>query len=272
MPYCRRKRECLVLKRKNQSKMRSKILIVFFIVACSFHGWGQLNNVRLGDHVISVGYRGHFGGMEAYQSIAQFYNDNRPWLSNGLSENGYMHGIEVGLEYNAEKWGMSALKVYYNRKKNKAKGENNGNTYTRFINTSFLGIETVDFWYTPLNVRGVNFGFGVMPLGLGLFRVRTKLNDGDNEKIPLSDLEFNSPNLSFVRTSHMYVNIHADVTRVSPKTGQSFHLQFFYTIGPKQEYELFFLNKEINPTTYPSIRQRTLQKMNNFGMKLIFNF
>lgn len=252
--------------------MRLLIFVVFAILTCSFQSRSQLNNVRLGDNVLSVGYRSHFGGMEAYQSIARFYNDNRPWLSNELGKNGYMHGIELGLEYNAENWGLSALKVYYNRKKNKAKGENNGNTYTRLVNKSFLGIETVDFWYTPLHVKGVNFGFGIMPLGLGLFRVRTKLNDGNSVKIPLSDLESNFPNLSFIKTSHMYLNLHADITRVSPKTGQSFHLQFFYTVGPKQEYELFFLNKEINPTTYPTIRQRTLQKMNNFGMKLIFNF
>jgi hypothetical protein len=109
-----------------------------------------------------------------------------------------------------------------------------------------------------------------MPLATGTARFKTIYNDVKT-KIDLSDLERNGDEFIF-RTRHYYANVHLDVTRTTETKTQAFHLQLFYTLGPRREYDLFYLNQQINPITYNDLNKRTFLKMNNFGVKLMYNF
>lgn len=223
----------------------------------------------ISDIRVGFGYRSHFGGMQAYKDVKQFYNDNRDWLDKDLSEGGMMNGFEIGLEGNSEDFGFSFMHLYYVGSKSVAKGTNNGVDYRRMVRANMWGMETFDFHWSPIHIGQTNIGFGVMPLGLGILRVKTQLNDDDKVKPPLDFLETTS--LSFVKSLHMYAQFHLDVTRVDLETFGAVHIQLFYSVGPKQEYDLYYLNKEINPSTYPSILKRTYQKVNNFGLKILIN-
>ena len=68
----------------------------------------------------------------------------------------------------------------------------------------------------------------------------------------------------------MYLNLHFDVTKVT-ENDHSWQFQLFYSIGPKQEYELLYLNREINPNTFDQIGRRTVMKINNWGLKLMYS-
>lgn len=217
---------------------------------------------------VSIGYRSHFGGMESYKNVVNFYNDNRPWLDNKFSSTGYMHGIELGLGASTEDFGISVMRFYFNFAKTHSKGTFNNVSYKRTLRNRIFGLELFDFWITPIHLGDFNLGFGVMPIGLGIYRTKTWLKGEKTENIPLSDLE--KLNLEIVKSFHAYVSPHIDFSYVNSKD-KAINLQFFYTIGPKQEYELYYLNQELNPNTYTQINQRTLLKINNFGVKLMFN-
>lgn len=243
---------------------KSSLIAVFFLCITQISFSQGISDIRVG-----FGYRNHFGGMQAYKDVKQFYNDNRDWLDKGLSEGGLMNGFEIGLEGNSEDFGFSFMHFYYVGSKSKAKGTNGGVEYKRMVRANMWGLETIDFHWSPIHIGQTNIGFGVMPLGLGILRVKTQLNDEDKVKPALTYLE--EKGFNFVKSLHMYAQFHVDVTRVDIKTIGALHVQLFYSVGPKQEYDLYYLNKEINPTTYPSILKRTYQKVNNFGLKILFN-
>lgn len=224
-------------------------------------------HAQLGDATIGFGFRSNFGGMQAYKDVKQFYNENRTWLDNEFSEGAFMPGFEIGLEANSEVLGLSLMHLYFTGARANAKGTSNGVEYKRTMKARIWGMEFVDIHWTPLHLGGVNIGFGCMPLGLAMFRVKTKLNDGEYVKPAFDYLEYSGSNL--VRAFHMYAQVHADVTAVEIGSGGGLHLQLFYTIGPKQEYDLYYLNKEINPSTYPSMLKRTFLKMNHLGLKML---
>jgi len=250
------------------SKFHSKIALKFSLLALILT-FTSTSNAQISDVKIGFGFRSHFGGMQAFKDVKQFYNDNRTWLDNGFSEGAFLPGFEIGLEANSNVWGFSMMHLYYTGARTNAKGTNNGIEYKRTLKTRMWGMEFVDAHWTPLHLGRMNIGFGVMPLGLGIFRIKTKLNDGETYKPPYDYLEFTENNL--IKAFHMYAQLHADVTAVELGNDSALHLQVFYTIGPKQEYDLYYLNKEINPTTYPLILKRTFLNMDNWGMKLLIN-
>lgn len=234
----------------------SKPLFTFLLILCPLFSFSQL---------IAFGYRSHFGGMQEFKNVVNYYNDNRPWLDKEMSSSAYMHGFEIGLGGSREKFGYTLGRFYAQFGKTKARGSYNGIDYDRSIRTRFYGIEIVDGWYTPFHFKGYNFGLGIMPVGLGFMRVKTTLN-GETKKMPLTDFY-----VGILSSSHLYTNLHFDVTKVT-KNDHSWQFQLFYSIGPKQEYELLYLNREINPETYEDIGRRTVMKINNWGMKFIYSY
>lgn len=215
--------------------------------------------------VIAIGYRSHFGGMEAYQNVVRYYNENRPWLNQEMSPSTYMHGFEIGLGGSRQKYGYTIGRFYTQYLKTQAQGTSNGQTYDRTIKTRIYGVEIIDFWFTPFHIRNYNLGLGLMPTGLGFMRINTELN-GVKKRMPLTDFY-----AGILSSSHLYMNVHLDLTKVT-KNQHSWQLQFFTTIGPKQEYELLYLNQEINPNSFDKIGRRTMMKVNNSGLKLIFSY
>lgn len=164
------------------------------------------------------GLRTQFGGMQAFKDVKGYYDDMRPWLSNQMGTSARMVGLEFGLESSAEKVGLAFAHIYGVGSNSTAPGTNNGIDYKRKIKARMWGIETIDAWYTPIKLGNFNFGGGIMPFGLGIFRVSTKLNKEERVKIPLSDLEKNL-DVSFLKTSHMYAQFHLDLTRVHKESG-----------------------------------------------------
>lgn len=237
-----------------------KKLFAGVLILMSFNSFSQAS--------IGFGLRSHVGGMQAFKDVKGFYNDNRPWLSKEFSSGGLMNGFEVGLNYNSEDIGLSLINLFYVGSKTTAKGTSNGVDYKRVLKARMWGMETFDFRWTPIHLGNANVGFGMMPLGISIFRAKTKLNDEEVYKPPYSYLEY-STNKSFGQALHIFAQAHADISIVDLENIASFNFQFFYTFGPKQEYDLYYLNKEINPTTYPSLYERTYLKINNFGMKLV---
>lgn len=254
-----------------------KAKIIQPVTSCmlrSFLGLFFLLFVQSATAQLSYGFglRTHVGGMQAYKDVKGYYNDMRPWLKNDLGTSARMIGLEFGLEASYPKGGFAFVHIYGMGANASASGTNNGIDYKRKIKARMWGIETVDAWYTPLKLGSFNVGGGLMPFGLGIFRVKTNLNGDPAVKVPLSDLESLSTNGFIFKTSHVYAQVHLDVTRTNEQNENAFHFQFFYTIGPKREYDLFYLNQEINPTTYTALFKRTLMKMNNFGLKLMYSF
>ncbi|MCT4562343.1 MAG: hypothetical protein N4A41_13310 [Crocinitomicaceae bacterium] len=233
-----------------------KFLVSLFLIACPF---------ILDAQFLAFGYRSHFGGMGAYKNVVNFYNANRSWLDKEMNPSAHMVGFEVGFGGSRPKYGYTLGRFYAQFNKTTARGTNNNIAYKRSIKTKILGIEIIDAWYTPLHYKGFNFGLGLMPAGLGFMRVHTELN-GEKKQIPLTDFY-----TDFLSSSHMYLNFHVDITKLTEKE-HSWHLQVFNTLGPTKEYELLYLNREINPNSFDQIRQRTVMKINNRGMKLIFSY
>lgn len=242
------------------SRMNKGLFLCSLIFLCSHFSQSQIS--------IGFGLRSHFGGMQAFKDVKSFYNENRPWLDNEFSTGGLMNGFEIGLEYNKENFGLGMFHFYGVGSKTVAKGTNGSTDYRRMLKARFWGVDIFDFHWTPLHINNTNIGFGVMPLGMGNLRIKTQLNDEETFKTPFSELE--ALDLSIVKAFHIYAQVHADVTLTELKFG-SLHLQVFRSFGPKQEYELFYLNKEINPTTYAGIYKRTYQKIDNWGLKLLLN-
>lgn len=100
-----------------------------------------------------------------------------------------MNGFKIGLEANSEDFGFSFMHFYYAGSKSKAKGINNGVEYKRMVRANIWGLETIDFHWSPNYLGQTNIGFDVMPLGIGILRVKTQLNDEDKVKPPLTYLE-----------------------------------------------------------------------------------
>ena len=232
-----------------------KPLFTFLLISCPFLSYSQF---------LAAGYRSHFGGMEEFKNVVNFYNDNRPWLDKEMNNSAYMHGFEIGLGGSRGKFGYTLGRFYAQFGKTRASGSNNGMDYERSITTRIYGVEIIDAWYTPIHVKGYNIGLGVMPIGLGFLRVKTTLN-GETKKLPLTDFY-----TGILSSSHMYLNLHFDVTKVT-ENDHSWQFQLFYSIGPKQEYELLYLNREINPNTFDQIGRRTVMKINNWGLKLMYS-
>ena len=239
-------------------------------VSCAFVLLSSSSNAQgISDVSFGFGLRSHFGGMQAYKDMKQFYNENRPWLDNKMSAGGMMNGLEVGLQANGRKFGFGFMHLYGVGSKTVAKGTFNGVEQKRVLKARMWGVETIDVHWTPISIGNMNLGFGAMPFGLGIFRVKTQLNDNDQVKVPLTYLE-ETDNAGFFRSIHMYAQVHLDLTRTEMEGFGNFHVQFFYSMGPWREYDLYYANREINPTTYPYHLKRTFQKVNNFGIKFLF--
>lgn len=244
--------------------------IIPFVVSSIFAVLSLSSNAQgISDVSIGFGLRSHVGGMQAYKDIKQFYNENRPWLSNEMSTGGMMTGVEIGLEANSSDFGFAFMHLYGVGSKTVAKGTYNGTDYKRVLKARMWGVETIDFHWTPIRIKGMNLGFGAMPFGLGIFRVKSQLNDDEQVKLPLTYLE-ETDNAGFFKSIHMYAQVHLDLTRTEAEGFGNFHVQLFYSMGPWREYDLYYVNREINPSTYPYHLKRTFQKINNFGLKLLF--
>jgi hypothetical protein len=242
-----------------------KQLLLMLLIVCQFASAQKSDLIG-----ISFGLRSHIGGNQAFSDVLNYYNEKRPWLDNSFATHGVLNGFELGFETNLPNLGFSFLRCYRVATNRTAKGTDLTDvSFTRTIKYRIHGFELFDFWWTPLHIGNFNFGFGAMPLATGTARFKTIYNDVKT-KIDLSDLERNGDQFIF-RTRHYYANLHIDVTRLNESKSKAFHLQFFYTLGPKQEYDLFYLNQQINPLTYQGINKRTLLKMDNFGVKLMYN-
>jgi len=232
-----------------------KVVSTLLFICIQITAWSQF----------SFGYRSHFGGMKSYKEIMQYYNDNRPWLDKELSNSAYMHGFEIGLGGSRNKVGFTMGRIFAQYGKSNAKGNDTNGPFKRIVRTRVFGIEPIDIWWTPLAIKNINIGFGVMPLGLQLFKIDTYLKEDGLDRMPILDV----PIYAF-KESYMYANLHLDFTFVKEES-YNIHLQFFYTIGPPQKHNLYHINRELNPNTYSSFNRRTLMKVNNFGMKLILS-
>src|SRR5690606_13770333 len=102
--------------------------------------------------------------------------------------------------------------------------------------------------WTPLHISKVNIGFGIMPAGTASVNISTKYN-GVKTKIRTSHNAGNDYFMGFLPIGHIYHVPHIDVTYIG-KHGGAMHVQLFYTIGPSQEYDLAYLNRELNPQSY----------------------
>ncbi len=259
-----------MLTRSIRSLLQGSPIFASFAVSCAFVFLSLSSNAQgITDVSIGFGLRSHVGGMQAYKDVKQFYNENRPWLSNELSSGGMMNGFEIGLEANSTRFGFAFMHIYGVGSKTVAKGTFNGLEQKRVLKARMWGVETIDVHWTPIHIGNMNLGFGAMPFGLGIFRVKTQLNDNEKVKVPLTYLE-ETNNSSFVKSLHMYAQLHLDLTRTNVEGFGNFHFQFFYSMGPWQEYDLYYVNREINPATYPFHLKRTFQKINNFGLKFLF--
>lgn len=215
----------------------------------------------------SIGLRSNITGLKNLNHIITHYNDTRSsWLSKDLSTQSQMAGLEIGIEKSTGKFGMSFLKLYYTQNKSSGGGTSNGTEYSRKIKTTSFGTELFDFWYTPLKISKLSIGGGAMPIGLGMFRIKTKLNDESWTKVPLSNLE-ESGEKGLLSTYHAFSNIHLDV--ISNHLPKTIHFQIFYSLNWFQdEYTLFYLNRTINPTSYPTLLKSVQLKNSYLGLKL----
>lgn len=238
-----------------------KARIVFLLVALSFTSFSQ----------VSIGYRTHFGGMESYKTINAFYNANRPWLSSELSTSAFHDGIEIGYEGSKKNYGLSILKVYFATQSTSAKGTSNDVDYKRKVKSRLYGIEPFDFWYTPFGFKNFRIGGGVMPLALGHYQLKTKVNEESYEK-PILNGEMGNLSILGVKFNYYYFSPHIDISRVNEEKEKSIHLQLFLQVVSKGFFDLYDYNQELNPTTNENFRQRTLLNLTTFGTKLSLNF
>lgn len=219
---------------------------------------------------VRVGFRSHFWGMQAIHNVTEYYNKNRPWLDNEMGTGTSMNGFEIGIGGARKNYGYSFLNIHYVWTNRKASGTTpTGEDFTRKVHLSQVGVDWVDAWWTPLHIKRFNFGFGIMPAGTATINMSTRYN-GEKTKIATSH-NTGSDYFLGIPLGHIYHVPHIDVTYLGDK-GAGLHLQLFYTIGPSQEYDLAYLNREINPKSYNAINKRTLLEVNNFGLKLMCNF
>src|SRR5690606_33613151 len=120
--------------------------------------------------------------------------------------------------------------------KTRAKGADSNGEFERIVRTRFFGVEPFDIWWTPLKIKNVSFGFGVMPLGLGLFKIDAYLKEDGFERIPILE-----SGQYFFKNQHMYGNVHLDIVK-SKVDVYSLHFQLFYSVGPTRNYDLLDAN------------------------------
>lgn len=250
------------MHRHSISRCATRVLLCCFFLLASKSTFSQAS--------VGFGLRSQFGGMQAFKDIKGFYNENRPWLDNEFSTGGMMNGFEIGVDFNQENYGMSLMHFYFVGSKTTAKGTNNGIDYKRTLKARMWGMECFDIRWTPLHIGQANIGFGAMPLGLSVFRSKTKLNEDDVYKPPYSYLQYYEQNK--FGPIHIFAQIHADLSIVELKNIAGVHLQFLYTFGPRDTYDLHYLNREMNPASYPYLLKRSQLKIDNFGVKLLVNF
>lgn len=244
--------------------MKKAILFILFLIHLKTYAQ-NLTEVHVG-----IGYRSHITGMEAYSDILSYYNNNRPWLDNNFSTSPFMGGFEIGLEHNEKNYGLSLLKLYFVRNSKVSKGTDpSGDDFKRRLTATIWGLELIDAWWTPLHIKKWNLGGGLMPVGTGKLRIFNKLNNEKRESLYI----FTNPSFDWlgrlVNQRHYYTNLHLDASK-NDVWGGNIHFQLFYTIGPRREYELHLVNKEINPNTYQELYKRTLLKINYWGLKIMY--
>lgn len=235
-------------------------ITLFIVFICGF-SFGQF----------SIAYRTSFGGMEAFKNIHQFYNSNRTWLTNELSTNSLHQGFEIGFEGSKEKYGTSILKVYYLTKSNKAAGSIENNEFKRTVKSRFYGVELFDIWYTPLKFKKLTIGGGIMPLALGHYSIKTKVNNSDYIK-PFLHSQLENVKLAGINFNYYYFSPHIDILKVNEEKETSVHLQILLQVVPKGYFDLYDYNASINPSTSSNFRQRTLLNLTSLGTKLSINF
>lgn len=249
--------------------MKRKNLLLFLgvlsLLGSAFTSFSQ------SDVAFSFGWRNHFGDMKGVNNILSQYNYTRPWLDNTMGSQNFQNGFELGIERSSEKFGGSILKYYRVWNVSSASGTTpSGEEIKRKVRTRVAGIELIDLWYTPLHIESHNFGFGVMPMALARFRVHTKLNGEKWDKIALSDLEAQGFE-RWASTFHAYSNLHLDYT-VPLKSDFWMHLQVFASFNWfPDEYNLIYLNSQINPGTAGSSNFRQKHSQNNYGFKLMIS-
>lgn len=244
--------------------MKKSIILIFYL-AMMLIAIPKKVNSQIG---FSIGIRSHFGGMHGINNIINQYNDTRDWLDNSLGNQRFQNGFEIGFQNSSTDFGFSTLKYFRVWNKSTAKGTTpSGEPISRKLRTRVGGIELFDFWYTPVEIFGFNIGGGAMPMGGAMFRVHTKLDGEKWRKLPLSDLEANGEKGIF-STFHPFSNFHLDIKRdVGLRT---LHIQFFYSRNWFQdEYNLIFVNNELNPSTAGSANYRQKHGQNNYGLKLM---
>ena len=237
--------------------MMHRYFIAFLIVGISTHCTAQISDY------ISVGLRTQTGGATELNHILNSYNAARPWLKNELGSQTFQTGFEIGIEVIDDDFGMGILKYHLVRNTSNAKGTTPaGEDIVRKVRMRHGALEIFDFWYTPIDASRYNIGLGIMPMAIGKVRIKTKLNEGDWEQLPLTDLDKTEGGI--FASFHAYSNVHLDVT-----DGDRFHLQVFYLMNWfKDEYDTFYVNQTLNPSSYFDHRHRTQLKVNNFGLKL----
>ncbi len=237
--------------------------IILFAFSCSVKSQSNTS--------FAIGFRNHFGGLSSLNNVIRQYNDSRPWLDNKLNYQSTQNGFEIGFEKTDKNFGIAALKYFRVWNNSTAKGTlPSGENITRKVRTRVAGIELIDFWYVPITFKKAKLGGGLMPMGLGTFRVHTKLDNEKWVKSPLSDLEYLNTRGIMFKTFHPFSNLHIDYTSMVWK--KDLHFQFFYTVNWfRDEYNLIYLNLAINPNSGGNLLARQKHNQNQFGFKLILN-
>ncbi|NVK63978.1 MAG: hypothetical protein HWE22_05295 [Flavobacteriales bacterium] len=224
------------------------------------------DNYREGIH---FGYRGDFGGYHEYSNLKAFYNEQRPWLDNSLSEGTWLHGFDIGFGTQSDFGGATLLNISYATRKDKVRGElPSGEAFTRSVRISQFAIDPIDAWWTPGHVGGFDMGFGVMPMGLMWCRFKTKLNGERPELGPFAKGSFSL--MDVFLDMDAYSSFHIDVVRRSSNKKTGIRFQLFYYLGWKSKTnDLILLNRELNPNSFQNYRQRTLLQNSHFGIKTL---
>ncbi len=246
------------------------LLFLFSLSLCSHHfaqkGLKKTDNYREGIH---IGYRAEIGGFKAYQDIKAYYNSQRPWLAQSLSENLWMHGFDFSLGTQSDFGGASIFTISYSTRKDKVKGElPNGNSFKRSVKISQFNIDIIDAWWTPFHKAGFDFGFGLMPIGLTWVKFGTQLNGEKPEIGPFAKKSFDFTRAFF--NMDAYTCFHIDLVRRSSDKNTGIRFQLFYSLGWfSNTNDLILLNRELNPNSFENYRQRTLVQTSHWGLKTL---
>lgn len=238
-----------------------KRFILYFILFICF----QANAQR--EHFINFGFRTQASGLTEMNHIIDYYNQARPWLSKQLGKQHFQSGFEFGIEGSDDKFGMGFLKYYHVWNSSSAKGTlANGNEVKRELKTVTIALEAFDIWYTPIKIAKLRFGFGIMPIGIGRFKIKTRVDDNEWLKSNFDYLP-STKKVNPIYFDHAYTNYHIDITN-----GGRLHIQLFYTQNWfRDKYDLYYLNKELNPINVSNYNRRTLLKVENVGLKLTYS-